>query len=102
MFLIVPYKVALFLRGRQQSSKSLVRTAESAASMCYYFVVGVLGVMEKYVDLLISALAFVGRPIVEAGRYLFAELGPFAWIVCALVPVIAILGFSSLIKSRTR
>jgi len=69
--------------------------------MCYDLVVGVL-VMEKYVDLLISALAFVGRPLVDAGRYLFTELGPFAWIVCALIPVLAILGFSSLVKSRSR
>lgn len=61
-----------------------------------------IGVMEKYVDLLIGALAFIGRPLIDAGRYLFTELGPFAWIVCALVPVLAILGFSSLVKSRGR
>ncbi len=58
--------------------------------------------MEKYVDMLLSALAFVGRPLIDAARFLFAELGPAAWVVCALIPVIAILGFSSLVKSRTR
>ena len=58
--------------------------------------------MEKYVDMLISALAFVGRPLMDAAHYLFAELGPFAWVVCALLPVLAILGFSSLVKSRGR
>ena len=58
--------------------------------------------MEKYIDMLISALAYVGRPFLDAARFLFAELGPLAWIVCALIPVIAILGFTSLVKSRTR
>jgi hypothetical protein len=58
--------------------------------------------MDKYVDLLISALAFVGRPILEAARFLFNEFGPLAWLVCALIPVLAILGFSSLVKSRSR
>ena len=58
--------------------------------------------MEKYVDLLISALAFVGRPLIDAARFLFNELGPLAYLVCALVPVLAILGFSTLVKSRGR
>ena len=58
--------------------------------------------MEEYVDLLISALAFVGRPLLDAARFLFNELGPLAWFVCALVPVLAILGFSGLVKSRGR
>jgi len=58
--------------------------------------------MEKYVDLLISAIAFVGRPLLDVARFLFNELGPLAYLVCALVPVLAILGFSTLVKSRGR
>ncbi len=58
--------------------------------------------MDKYVDMLINAIAFVGRPLLDAARFLFNELGPLAWLVCALVPVLAILGFSGLVKSRDR
>jgi hypothetical protein len=50
--------------------------------------------------MLISALAFVGRPLINGVHFLFAQLGPFAWLVCALLPVLAILGFSSLVKTR--
>jgi len=64
---------------------------------CYYY-----SRMEKYVDMLISAIAFVGRPLLDAARFLFNELGPLAWLVCALIPVLAILGFSGLVKSRGR
>lgn len=58
--------------------------------------------MEKYVDILINAITFVGRPILDAARFLFNELGPLAWLVCALIPVLAILGMSGLVKSRNR
>ena len=58
--------------------------------------------MEKYFDMFINAIAYAGRPIMDAAHYLFNELGPFAWIVFALIPVLAIIGGSNLFKSRTR
>lgn len=77
-----------------------MRTAELAAACVIIFLSGI--VMDKFVDMIVSALAVIGRPILDAARFLFNELGPIAWVVCALVPLVVILGFSTRVRSRGR
>jgi hypothetical protein len=58
--------------------------------------------MEKYWKMFLGILAFVWDPIHNFASYLLAEIGPWAWIVIILLPVVTFLSISSLLKTRTR
>jgi hypothetical protein len=58
--------------------------------------------MEKYWKMFLGILAFVWDPIHNFAGYLLSEIGPAAWIVLILLPVVTFLSIAGLFKTRTR